>query len=257
MQAPYGGFVRHTLNDATIIPRHIWEETGRLCLNSTGGFCTLWDFGIHPDFGFAYDANVTFNGIPTVDPFAFNFGAAESWLMQDEYVVGTGPFEFQTWMPGVAVTTERYEDYMTDALDCERSGIPPVCQGAFYSHMHKPIIEGMLFKIYKTVQAAIFALQAGQIDLISWPIPPEFVPTLQSDPNADLVTTLERRYIYLGYNMRMSPFGYPDNNPLNGDDGYYLRKALAHVIDKDTIVSVLLQDKGVAGDQPRLNPPTV
>ena len=250
MQAPYGGFVRHTLNDATIIPRHIWEETGRLCLNSTGGFCTLWDFGIHSDFGFAYDANVTFNGIPTVDPFAFNFGAAESWLMQDEYVVGTGPFEFQTWTPGVAVTTERYEDYMTDAFDCERSGIPPVCQGAFYSHMHKPIIEGMLFKIYKTVQAAIFALQAGEIDLISWPIPPEFVPTLQGDPTAGLVTSLERRYIYLGYNMRKSPFGYPDNNPLNGDDGYYLRKALAHVIDKDTIVSVLLQDKGVAGDQP-------
>ncbi|MEE9341732.1 MAG: ABC transporter substrate-binding protein, partial [Thermoplasmata archaeon] len=248
-QALYGGFVRHTLSDAPIIPRHIWEGTGRLCVDATAGVCNTWQFGLHTDFKYAYDP-VTHNGVPTTEPDSFKFSDAESWLMMDDEVVGTGPFEFNTWWPGVSVTAARYEDYMDSALDCERVGTPPVCQGVFYSHTHKPIIEGMMFKIYKTAQAAIFALQAGEIEYISWSIPPELLAPLQSNPTVGLSITAEHGFRYLGYNMRKSPFGYPDNNPLNGDGGYNLRKAVSHVIDKGMIVSLLLQGYGVAGDQP-------
>ncbi|MCJ2556760.1 MAG: ABC transporter substrate-binding protein [Candidatus Thermoplasmatota archaeon] len=248
-QATYSGFVRHVLSDATIIPMHIWEGTGKLCLNATGGVCDFWKMGLHSDFGYAYDP-VTHNGVPATNPNAFDYFDAESWEPSDDEVVGTGPFEFDTWIPGVSAWTIRYEDYAADALDCERSGTPPVCQGNFYSHMHKPIIEGMLFKIYKTAQASIFALQAGEIDLVSWSVPPEFLPNLQIDPTVGISITAERGFTYLGYNMRMSPFGYLDNDPTKGDDGYYLRKAVSHVIDKQLIISVLLQDYGVAGNQP-------
>lgn len=249
LQTPYAGFVRHTLSDAVIIPRHIWEGSGKLCLNSTDGVCDFWQEPIHTDFGYAYDP-VTHNGIPTFDPNAFNYFEAENWEPSDDEVVGTGPFELKTWTPGVSVTTARYEDYAADALDCERVGDPPVCQGNFYSHMHMPIIEGMLFRIYKTAQACIFALQAGDIDVVSWSVPPEFVGGLLVDPTVGLSITAERGFTYLGYNMRKSPFGYPNNDPTQGDDGYYLRKAVSHVIDKDTVISVLLQDYGVKGDQP-------
>ena len=248
-QLTYAGFVRHTLNDAIIVPRHIWEGSGKVCLDATAGVCNNWQEPIHADFGYAYDT-VTHNGVPAVDPNAFDYFEAEIWVPTDDEVVATGPFELGTWNPGVSVLTKRYEDYMTYAFDCERSGTPPVCQGNFYSHIHKPIIEGMLFKIYKTAQASIFALQAGEIDVVSWSVPPEFVPILQSDPNVGLSITAERGFTYLGYNMRKSPFGYPNNDPLQGDDGYYLRKAVSHVIDKQIIISVLLQDYGVAGDQP-------
>lgn len=248
-QAPYSGFVRHTLGDAIIIPRHIWEGTGRLCLDATAGVCSNWKMGLHSDFKYAYDP-ITHNGIPATDPSAFHYSTAEIWDLTDDELVGTGPFEFDTWNPGVSTLTIRYEDYVADALACEKTGDPPVCQGNFYSHMHKPIIEGMLFTIYKTAQAAIFALQAGDIDIISWSVPPAFVAGLQSDPNVGLFSTAEHGFTYLGYHMRKSPFGYPNNNPLQGDDGYYLRKAVSHAIDKQTIVSTLLQSFGVAGDQP-------
>ncbi|MCK4457310.1 MAG: ABC transporter substrate-binding protein [Thermoplasmata archaeon] len=248
-QTTYAGFVRHTLNDATIIPRHIWEGSGKVCLDATAGVCTSWQEPIHANFGYAYDP-VTHNGVPATDPSAFDYSEAEIWDLSDNEVVATGPFEFDSWTPGVSARTTRYEDYMTYAFDCERSGTPPVCQGNFYSHMHKPIIDGMLFKIYKTAQASVFALQAGEIDIVSWSIPPEFVGGLQADPTVGLSTTAERGFTYLGYNMRRSPFGYWNNTPLQGDDGYYLRKAISHVIDKDTIISVLLQDYGVKGDQP-------
>jgi len=248
-QAPYGGFVRHTLSDAPIIPRHIWEDTGRLCVDAIAGVCNTWQFDIHSDFRFAYDP-VTKNGVPTTDPSAFHYMNAEQWMPTDNQVVGTGPFEFQNWNPGVSTLTVRYEDYMTYAFDCERAGTPPVCQGNFFSHMHKPIIEDMRFTIYKTAQASVFALQADMIDYIAGSIPPDFVAPLQSDPNVGMYINIERRYTYLGYQMRKSPFGYPDNNPLNGDDGYYFRKAIAHVIDKQTILSTLLLNYGSAGDQP-------
>ena len=50
--------------------------------------------------------------------------------------------------------------------------------------------------------------------------------------------------------MRSSPLGYPNNDPSQGDDGLHLRKAIAHVIDKKTIVTDWLQNFGYAGDQP-------
>jgi ABC-type transport system substrate-binding protein len=248
-QAPYSGFVRHMLNDATIIPRHIWEGSGKVCLDATAGVCTNWQEPIHANFGYAYDP-VTHNGVPIVDPNAFDYFEAEIWMPANNEVVATGPFEFGNWNPGVSAYTIRYEDYAADALDCERVGDPPVCQGNFYSHMHKPIVEDMLFKIYKTAQASVFALQAGEIDIVSWSVPPEFVGGLQADPTVGISITAERGFTYLGYNMRKSPFGYPSNDPTQGDDGYYLRKAISHVIDKDTIIGTLLQDYGVKGDQP-------
>ncbi|MFQ6107090.1 MAG: ABC transporter substrate-binding protein [Thermoplasmata archaeon] len=248
-QATYSGFVRHTLNDAMIIPRHVWEGTGKVCLNALAGTCLTWQENIHTDFGYAYDP-ISHNGIPVVNPNAFKFSQAEQWLPGDNEIIGAGSFEFEIWNPGVSASLVRYENYGADSLDCERAGTPPVCQGSFFKYMHKPYIEGMLFKIYKTAQAAVFALQAGEIDVVSWSVPPEFVGGLQADPDIGLQTTLERGFFYLGYNMRTSPFGYPANDPTQGDDGLYLRKAVSHVVDKGTIVTTLLQNFGIVGDQP-------
>ncbi|MFQ5910529.1 MAG: ABC transporter substrate-binding protein, partial [Thermoplasmata archaeon] len=248
-QAVYARFVSYTLNGATIYPRHIWEGTGKVCLNATAGVCNNWNLNIHSYFGYAYD-EVTNNGVPATDPNSFWFSDATYWEPSDDEVVGTGPFEFDEWIPGVSASLSRFEDYRADTLDCMKVGFPPVCQGSFFLYMHKPYIDGMLFKIYATEQEAVFALQVGEIDVISWSVPPEFVGDLLSDPNIGLHSTAEKGFYYLGYNMRSSPLGYPSNDPSQGDDGLHLRRAIAHVIDKKTIVIDLLQNFGVAGDQP-------
>ncbi len=248
-QVPYAMFVSYALNGATIYPRHIWEGTGKVCLDATAGVCNNWNLNIHSDFGYAYD-QVTHNGVPAADPSPFWYSDATYWEPSDDEVVGTGPFEFDEWNPGVSASLSRFEGYRADTLDCMRVGSPPVCQGSFFSYMHKPYIDGMLFKIYATEQEAVFALQVGEIDIISWPVPPEFVGDLLLHPNIGIHSTAQRGFYYLGYNMRSSPLGYPNNDPSQGDDGYHLRKAIAHVIDKKTIVTVWLQNFGVAGDQP-------
>ena len=248
-QAPYANFVRYTLNGAGVHPRHIWEESGKLCLEASGGICTSWKEPLHADYGIAYDED-KHNGVPVADPDHYNMDEAKIWDLSDSEVIGSGAMEFDNWTPGVSARLTRYEGYKADALDCEKVGTPPVCTGNFYSYMHQPYIDGMLFKIYKTAQAAVFALQAGEIDVVSWSVPPEFVGGLLIDPNIGIFNTAEKGFFYISYNMRKSPFGYPNNDPTQGDDGLWLRKAMAHVIDKKTIVTTLLQNFGAAGDQP-------
>jgi ABC-type transport system substrate-binding protein len=250
-QTTYARFTTWTLNAGSILPRHIWEGTGKVCQDATDGDCNSWKEDIHENFKFAYDES-THNGLPASDPNAYQFSKAESWLMEDDEVIGTGPFTFGQWTPGVTVTIDKFWDYKADVVACEKTGDPPICAGPsdFYGYMHQPYIDGMLFKIYKTAQAAVFALQAGEIDVVSWSVPPEFVGGLIVDPNVGIESTAEKGFFYLSYNMRRSPFGYPDNDPSAGDDGLGLRKAVAHVIDKKTIVTTLLQNFGVAGDQP-------
>ena len=248
-QATYARFTTYTLNSAWIYPRHVWEGTGKVCLNATAGVCDNWRENIHSDFGYAYDP-ATHNGVPAANSSSFSYSSAWQWSPNDDDVVGTGPFEFDDWIPGVSASLSRFEDYKADALACERVGDPPVCQGNFFSYMHKPYIDGMLFKIYASVQAAVFALQLGEIDIIPWSVPPEYVGDLSVDPNVGIESNAEKGFFYLGYNMRSSPLGYPNNDPSQGDDGLHLRKAIAHVIDKKTIVIDLLQNFGVAGNQP-------
>ncbi len=248
-QTTYARFTTWTLNAGSILPRHVWEDKGRVCLDATDGVCNDWKENIHGNFRYAYN-EATHNGRPKSDPLSFKFSNAVSWLTEDDEVIGTGPFKFGQWNPGVTVRIDKFEDYKADALGCAKVGSPPICQGSFFLYMHQPYIDGMLFMIYKTPQAAVFALQAGEIDVVSWSVPPEFIGDLGQDPNVGIQSTAEKGFFYLSYNMRISPFGYPDNDPTEGDDGLWLRRAIAYVIDKKRIVTTLLQNFGVAGDQP-------
>ncbi|MFQ5909418.1 MAG: ABC transporter substrate-binding protein, partial [Thermoplasmata archaeon] len=136
-QATYANFIKYTLNGYGPLPRHLWEGTGKLCLDATAGVCNNWKLNIHTDFGIAYDP-ATNNGVPAADPTSFVYADAEQWLPGDDEVIGTGPFVFDNWNPGVSVLLNRYEGYYGDALDCERVGTPPVCQGTFFKYMHQP-----------------------------------------------------------------------------------------------------------------------
>jgi len=245
LQAEYWNFVQETLSSAVLFPRHVWEGQGKRWDEASG----QWIAPIHDDFGYAYDP-VTHNGVPSIDPLAYNYSKAASWDPLDDDVIGSGPFEFDSRNPGVSVRLSRFEEYKADVLDCERVGWPPICQGDFFSYMHKPLIGGMLFLIYTTAQATVFALQAGEVDVVSGHIPPEFVGGLLVDPNIDISTAAGKGFAYLGYNMRMSPFGYPNNDPSQGDHGYWLRRAVSHVVDDEIIVRTLLQNYGVAANQP-------
>ncbi|MCJ2670536.1 MAG: ABC transporter substrate-binding protein [Candidatus Thermoplasmatota archaeon] len=249
LNTTYGGFAKYTLGSLTLIPRHIWEGTGKRCLDATAGVCSNWLEDIHVDFGHAYDES-TNNGIPDTHVGAFRFWNARSWIVGDNDVIGTGPFEFDQWFPGFSTTLIRFEDYNVDPLDCVKEGVPQVCQGNFFSRLHKPYVDVIEFRLYMNPRQMVFALMAGEIDYVGYSVPVEYIPDLVADANISLMSSASKGFAYLGYQMRMSPFGYPDNNPSLGDHGFWFRRAVAHTIDRDLIVTTLLQNFGIVANQP-------
>ncbi|MEE9223833.1 MAG: ABC transporter substrate-binding protein, partial [Thermoplasmata archaeon] len=234
-QAPYWDFYRSTLS-RRVLPSYLWEGTGCIYEEDTSTF----KCGIHKNndgsamdsFGVAYDP-VTGNGVPESDGRKFDFVLAQSWDLPDENVIGTGPFTFDSWLPGQFSTLSRNDEYYVGE-----------------SYLHLPYIEGMLFKVFNTTQTAVFALRSGDIDYIAWSIPPAFVPELMDDPHIGIVSTMPEGFTYLTYNMRGEPFGYQGGDPRNPDVGKNFRQAVAHLIDKKTIVTSLLQNYGIVGDGP-------
>ena len=248
LQDDFALFYRNTLVGLTLFPRHEFEGTGA---------------GHHPggaDFGFAIYpvtwpvASKRLQGIPTDETAIapFNYPAAEGWLMTDADVIGTGAFRFGTWSFGAFARVDKYTKYFY-GVDPNNPAV--VLDPDLPTYIHQPFVDAILFKIYRTTQLGVLALESGEIDFYHWALPPEFVPDLLNDPNVRVWANAEPGFFYMAYNMRRQPFGYTTWPPPAGmdrdptvDTGLPFRQAFAHLIDKAQIVRVLLQNYGVIAD---------
>ena len=101
--------------------------------------------------------------LPPDEPGAMDFAALLDWDPRSpSEIVGCGAMKFVEWSPGAFAKTAKYDD--------------------FFYHQ-KPTIDGVLYKIYKTTDAATMALKTGEVDLVAWAIPPDYIPDLMDDPN--------------------------------------------------------------------------
>ncbi|MCX8173932.1 MAG: ABC transporter substrate-binding protein [Thermoplasmata archaeon] len=168
-------------------------------------------------------------------------------------VIGSGPFKFKYWKQGVEAKIERNEYYFWEAT---------LEDGNTYK---VPFVDAIQFIIYKNMDAMVTALKQGVIDYIWWSIDPGWVPVVSQIPGAKVFTNADRGYFYLMFNMILpfqgydtgtgyqprddenSPITYP--NPQGGQDaGLPFRKAVSHCIDKEYIVTRLMQGFGTKGD---------
>lgn len=238
--------------DSTIapvmLPMHIWSRTGGGRHAADFG-CAVWiptaeatSRGIpecaNPDstkHGMGIAATETVTGS---HPYVYS--AAEGLTPRDEDVVGHGPFAFDTWVPGVEARVDRYEDFYTGVNGAT------VYDARLASVLSKPGIEGIRYKVYKTTQIAVFALQSGEIDFYHWNVGAEFVPDLLKIPEIAVESNAEMGYFYLGYNLRQAPWGY-ENNSWSNDVGFGLRQAVSHLIDRRSMVQSILHNFAVPG----------
>jgi hypothetical protein len=144
--------------------------------------------------------------------------------------------DITTWRGHFFKPGYRYEEYSLDEW-----GQSPAVQ---------PHIDGVRFTIYKTTEAAILALKNNDIDYIAWNIPPTFVQELSSSPKISMYQSMEPGFTYMAYNMRKTSFGYKDGDPAKGDSGAPLRKAIAHLIDKNTFAARMLLGMGMPASGP-------
>ncbi len=93
----------------------------------------------------------------------------------------------------------------------------------------------LLLKLYGTTDAALLGLQKGEIDYIWWNLDPGYIAQLLGNPDITIEKSDELGFYYLAPNIAKEPF-----------DDLTLRQALVYLVDKEFIVSRVLQGYGGA-----------
>jgi ABC-type transport system substrate-binding protein len=137
-----------------------------------------------------------------------------------EKPIGSGPFVFKEWKHGAYLFLENNESFFGRG---KKIG----------GHILGPYIDGTIFTINGSSDAAIQALKKGTIDMFWWGIRPGYLQDLKGEKNMGIYSSEKSALYYLGFNIRKKPF-----NDIS------FRQAVATLINKDFIVKVILQGYG-------------
>jgi peptide/nickel transport system substrate-binding protein len=143
--------------------------------------------------------------------------------LQDHSVekpLGTGPFILAEYKKGAYIHMQKNPYFFGIGLKIG-------------NHLLGPYVKDLLFSIYGTSDVAILALKKGDIDYYWWDIQPGYIKDLKEQTNIDLYFNKKSALYYLGFNLRKPPF-----------NDKVLRQAIATVIDKEFILTRILQDFG-------------
>jgi ABC-type transport system substrate-binding protein len=135
--------------------------------------------------------------------------------------VGTGPFLLKEWKKGSYLFMEKNPHFF---------GRGQKMQGFVLG----PHIEGIVFKVYGTSDAAVLALKTADIDLFWWGIPAGYLEDLKKEKGVTLFTNEKSGLYFLGFNLRKKPF-----------EDVHFRRAVATLIDKDFILERVLQGHAI------------
>jgi ABC-type transport system substrate-binding protein len=134
--------------------------------------------------------------------------------------VGTGPFILKQWRKGAFLHLARNPHFF---------GTGETINGRVLG----PFVENLVYTVFGTSDVAILALKKGSIDMFWWPIQPGYMADLSRQEKIRLFTNEKSALYFMGFNLRRPPFDDPA-----------LRQAVVHLIDKDFIVSRILQGHG-------------
>ena len=135
--------------------------------------------------------------------------------------VGSGPFVLKEWKQGAYLYLKKNEYFFGKGKEIGGLKLGP-------------FIDGIIFKIFGTSDAGILALKKGSIDMFWWGIQPGYLDDLRNQKQIQVFSNEKSALYYMGFNVRKPPFS--DAN---------LRRAVAMLIDKDFIVSRILQGYGI------------
>lgn len=93
-----------------------------------------------------------------------------------------------------------------------------------------PYVDEILLPIIMDSEAQIIAIQRGEIDILPGLTQPAHISRLEADPNIDLTMDPGYHMFYLGINTRTAPLS-----------DVVVRRAIAHVIDRNEIILNLFQ----------------
>jgi len=211
--------------DRQLDPEHPYHDTGVFAYAE-------FTFGMVESVSVEDDFTVQFKLKYPFAPFLRNMAMASAAIISPEAIkrygsdiainpVGTGPFRFKEWVPGVRIVLERNENYW---------GEPAT-------------LDGLVFRPIVNPQSRLAALEAGEVDFIVNP-PPEDVERLRANPNFQVVAKLGQHTWWVALNCQRPPF-----------DNVLVRQAVHYAIDKKAIVEGILRNTGIVANNPL--PPNV
>jgi peptide/nickel transport system substrate-binding protein len=155
---------------------------------------------------------------PKIREFAAEYNS-DKYQREKGYVVGSGPYEFDTWQTGVKLVLKRKKNWWGDAYAGENKAF-------------EAFPEKLIYQIINDQSAALVALKGLKLDVMYGIKPKDWVTDVtQSEKikkHFQLSTPPSMAYTYFGINMR---------NPKFADKR--VRKALAHLVDVDKIIKVV------------------
>ncbi|CAB5103189.1 Oligopeptide ABC transporter, periplasmic oligopeptide-binding protein OppA (TC 3.A.1.5.1) [Olavius algarvensis associated proteobacterium Delta 3] len=145
---------------------------------------------------------------------------AELLNHQVESPVGTGPFVLKQWREGAYLHMVRNPYFF---------GTGKTIAGRQLG----PHITDIVVKIFGTSDVAILALKKGTIDMFWWGIQPGYLDDLRNQDDIHVYFSEKSALYFMGFNLRKPP-----------SDDPHLRRAIATLIDKNFIISRILQGFG-------------
>jgi peptide/nickel transport system substrate-binding protein len=122
--------------------------------------------------------------------------------------VGTGPFKFVKWVRGDRVEMVRFDGYWNPKL---------------------PYLDQITFKFIGDASAQIAALKAGDIDVLGWISAPESAAELSRDKRFKVYAGATTGEVIMSTNNKAKPF-----------DNKLVRQAMAHAIDRNTVIELVM-----------------
>ncbi len=133
-----------------------------------------------------------------------------------DHPIGTGPFRFETWVPGEQVIVKRFEGYWGVA----------------------PALDRIVFQVVVDARQRLIELESGSVDLATSILPDE-TPFVELHPDLVLYRAIANDVSYLAFNTQHAPF-----------DDVRVRRAVNYAINKEPIVELAYSGHASAADGP-------
>ncbi|WP_019122261.1 ABC transporter substrate-binding protein [Brevibacillus massiliensis] len=211
--------------DRQIDPKHPYHETGTFAYAD-------FTFGMvdHVEVVDPYTVKIVLK--EPFAPFLSNLAMHAASIVSPEAVkkygkdfskhpVGTGPFKFESWTPGVEAVLVKNPDYFKGA----------------------PKVDKLIFKPITEDQTRLTELESGSIDMIV-NIPPDDLERLRADANLQVLEQPGMHVWWTAFNTQKKPF-----------NDVKVRQAINYAINKESIVNNILHGTGELANSPV--PPTV
>jgi len=141
---------------------------------------------------------------------------SEGWDGQMVTPIGTGPFVFADWVPGVRLHAPRFEQYWQPGL---------------------PHLDAVEFNLREDIDTAL-ALRAGDLHIAS--VDRDSLPELRADPNVEIRFMKDTSWHFLSFNNRA---------PRPPFDNLRVREAVAHALDRAAYMNFVAGEDGIVTNQ--------